>query len=423
MRSCRRRKSCGTTRDDPYLVVAADKGTATFSDYANGVSAEYGFWLGDAFASGGSAGYDHKEMGITARGAWESVKRHFRELGINTQTTDFTCVGIGDMSGDVFGNGMLLSRHIRLLAAFDHRHVFVDPDPDVAASFAERERLYALPRSSWADYNQKLISAGGGIWARSEKSIPISPQVQTALGISASKLTPAELISAILKAPVDLLYNGGIGTYVKASIESHADVGDRANDVLRINGAELRCKVVGEGGNLGLTQLGRMEAALHGVKLYTDAIDNSAGVDTSDHEVNIKILLSLPIADGELTEKQRNAQLVSMTDDVAALVLRDNYFQGQSLSVSGRSGRGCSISSSDSSAFSKSRDGSIARSSFCRATKTLPSAVLKAFRSQVRSAQCCLRTRRCGYPTSCSRPTFRRTHGLALRSRAISHRC
>ncbi len=248
--------------DDPYLVVAADKGTATFSDYANSVSAEYGFWLGDAFASGGSAGYDHKEMGITARGAWESVKRHFRELGINTQTTEFTCVGIGDMSGDVFGNGMLLSRHIRLLAAFDHRHVFIDPAPDVAASFAERERLYALPRSSWADYNQKLISPGGGIWARSEKSIPISPQVQTALGIAASKLTPTELISAILKAPVDLLYNGGIGTYVKATSESHADVGDRANDVLRVNGAELRCKVVGEGGNLGLTQLGRVEAAL-----------------------------------------------------------------------------------------------------------------------------------------------------------------
>ena len=324
--------------DDPYLVVAADKGTATFSDYANAVSAEYGFWLGDAFASGGSAGYDHKEMGITARGAWESVKRHFRELGIDTQTTEFTCVGVGDMSGDVFGNGMLLSHHIRLLAAFDHRHVFIDPAPDVASSFAERERLFALPRSSWADYNQSLISPGGGIWARSEKSIPISPQVQAVLGIAAIKLTPSELISAILKAPVDLLYNGGIGTYVKATSESHADVGDRANDGLRVNGGELRCKVVCEGGNLGLTQLGRIEAALNGVKLYTDAIDNSAGVDTSDHEVNIKILLSLPIADGELTEKQRNTQLVSMTDDVAALVLRDNYFQGQSLSVGGRMG-------------------------------------------------------------------------------------
>jgi glutamate dehydrogenase len=324
--------------DDPYLVVAADKGTATFSDYANAISAEYGFWLSDAFASGGSAGYDHKEMGITARGAWESVKRHFRELGINTQTTEFTCVGIGDMSGDVFGNGMLLSRHIRLLAAFDHRHVYIDPAPDVAASFAERERLFALPRSSWADYNQSLISAGGGIWARSEKSIPISPQAQAALGIGVVKLTPTELIAAILKAPVDLLYNGGIGTYVKAMSESHLEVGDRANDALRVNGAELRCKVVGEGGNLGLTQLGRIEAALNGVKLYTDAIDNSAGVDTSDHEVNIKILLSLPIAEGELTEKQRNTLLVAMTDDVAQLVLRDNYFQGQSLSIGGRLG-------------------------------------------------------------------------------------
>ena len=324
--------------DDPYLVVAADKGTATFSDYANAISQEYGFWLGDAFASGGSAGYDHKEMGITARGAWESVKRHFREIGVDTQTTEFACVGIGDMSGDVFGNGMLQSRHIRLLAAFDHRHIFIDPAPDVAASFAERERLFALPRSSWADYNQASISAGGGIWARSEKSIPISPQAQAVLGIAASKLTATELISALVKAPVDLLYNGGIGTYVKAVAESHAEVGDRSNDVLRVNGAELGCKVVAEGGNLGFTQLGRIEAALHGVRLYTDAIDNSAGVDTSDHEVNIKILLSLPIADGDLTEKQRNALLISMTDDVAQLVLRDNYFQGQSLSIGGRMG-------------------------------------------------------------------------------------
>jgi glutamate dehydrogenase len=324
--------------DDPYLVVAADKGTATFSDYANAISKEYGHWLGDAFASGGSAGYDHKKMGITARGAWESVKRHFRELGIDTQATDFTVVGIGDMSGDVFGNGMLLSRHIRLVAAFDHRHIFIDPNPDPAASFAERERLFALPRSSWADYDQSLISAGGGVWARSEKSIPISPQAQAALGIEAARMTPAELISAILKAPVDLLYNGGIGTYVKSSDETHADVGDRANDAVRINGAGLRCKVVGEGGNLGLTQLGRVEAALAGVRLYTDAIDNSAGVDTSDHEVNIKVLLGLPIADGELTEKQRNALLVEMTDDVAQLVLRDNYFQTQALSVAGRIG-------------------------------------------------------------------------------------
>jgi glutamate dehydrogenase len=322
--------------DDTYLVVAADKGTATFSDYANAISAEYGHWLGDAFASGGSVGYDHKGMGITARGAWESVKRHFREMGVDTQTTDFTVVGVGDMSGDVFGNGMLLSRHIKLLAAFDHRHIFIDPSPDPAKSFAERERMFKLPRSSWVDYDAKLISEGGGIWARSEKSIPISPQARAVLGITADKLTPTELLSVILKAPVDLLYNGGIGTYIKASSETHADVGDRANDSLRVNGNELRCKVVAEGGNLGCTQRGRIEAALAGVKLNTDAIDNSAGVDTSDHEVNIKILLGLAISDGEMTEKQRNTLLPQMTDDVAALVLRDNYFQTQSLSIAGR---------------------------------------------------------------------------------------
>ncbi|HEY1329052.1 MAG TPA: NAD-glutamate dehydrogenase [Casimicrobiaceae bacterium] len=322
--------------DDPYLVVAADKGTATFSDYANAISAEYGFWLGDAFASGGSAGYDHKAMGITARGAWESVKRHFREIGLDTQTTDFRVVGIGDMSGDVFGNGMLLSRHIRLVAAFDHRHVFLDPDPDAAASFAERERLFRLPRSSWADYDAKLISKGGGVHARSAKSIAITPEVKLALGIGADALTPAELISAILEAPVDLLYNGGIGTYVKATRESQADVGDRTNDAVRVNGRDLRCKVVGEGGNLGFTQLGRIEYARAGGRINTDAIDNSAGVDTSDHEVNIKILLGLAIAEGELTEKQRNALLAEMTDEVAALVLRDNRFQTQSLSVTGR---------------------------------------------------------------------------------------
>jgi glutamate dehydrogenase len=319
--------------DDPYLVVAADKGTATFSDYANAISAEYGHWLGDAFASGGSAGYDHKKMGITARGAWESVKRHFREMGVDTQTNGFTCVGIGDMSGDVFGNGMLLSRHIRLVAAFDHRHIFIDPTPDAATSFAERERLFALPRSSWADYGNGVISAGGGVWSRAEKSIPLSPQAQAALGIAAATLTPTELIGAILRAPVDLLYNGGIGTYVKAESESHADVGDRANDAVRINGAELRCKVVGEGGNLGFTQRGRVEAALNGVRLYTDAIDNSAGVDTSDHEVNIKILLSLPVAEGRLTTEERNALLAEMTDEVGELVLQDNYFQTQALSV------------------------------------------------------------------------------------------
>ncbi|MFN9211155.1 MAG: NAD-glutamate dehydrogenase domain-containing protein, partial [Betaproteobacteria bacterium] len=324
--------------DDPYLVVAADKGTATFSDYANAISAEYGHWLGDAFASGGSVGYDHKAMGITARGAWESVKRHFRELGVNTQTTEFTVVGIGDMSGDVFGNGMLLSRHIRLLAAFDHRHVFLDPAPDAAASFAERERLFKLPRSSWADYDEKLISAGGGVWSRAEKSIPVSPQMAAVLGIAPGRLPPTELISAILKAPVDLLYNGGIGTYVKASAESHAQVGDRANDALRIDGRDLRCKVVAEGGNLGFTQRGRIEAALAGVRINTDAIDNSAGVDTSDHEVNIKILLGLAIADGELTDNQRNTLLAEMTDEVAALGLRDNIFQTHSLSLAGRMG-------------------------------------------------------------------------------------
>jgi glutamate dehydrogenase len=322
--------------DDPYLVVAADKGTASFSDYANEVSREYGHWLGDAFASGGSVGYDHKAMGITARGAWESVKRHFREMGIDTQTTDFTVVGIGDMSGDVFGNGMLLSRHIRLVAAFDHRHIYIDPQPDAAASFAERERLFALQRSSWADYDLNLISEGGGIWARSEKSIPISPQARAALGITAERLTATELVSAILKAPVDLLYNGGIGTYVKATAETHLEAGDRANDALRINGAELRCKVVAEGGNLGLTQRGRVEAALAGVRLYTDAIDNSAGVDTSDHEVNIKILLGLAVDEGKLTQEQRNTLLPTMTHEVAALVLRDNYFQTQALSIGRR---------------------------------------------------------------------------------------
>ncbi|VTU13160.1 NAD-specific glutamate dehydrogenase [Variovorax sp. SRS16] len=322
--------------DDPYLVVAADKGTATFSDYANGISKEYGFWLGDAFASGGSVGYDHKAMGITARGAWESVKRHFREMGIDTQTTDFTVAGIGDMSGDVFGNGMLLSRHIQLLAAFDHRHVFLDPAPDLERSFAERERLFRLPRSSWADYDASLISEGGGIHARSAKSIVLTPQVKAMLGLAADALTPTELVNAILKAPVALIYNGGIGTYVKATSESHAQVGDRANDALRVNGRELRCKVFVEGGNLGCTQLGRIEYALAGGRINTDAIDNSAGVDTSDHEVNIKILLGLPITEGELTEKQRNALLPEMTDDVAALVLRDNVFQTQVLSVTGR---------------------------------------------------------------------------------------
>jgi glutamate dehydrogenase len=322
--------------DDPYLVVAADKGTASFSDYANAVSAEYGFWLGDAFASGGSVGYDHKKMGITARGAWEAVKRHFREIGVNTQVQDFTVVGIGDMSGDVFGNGMLLSRHIKLLAGFDHRHIFLDPDPDPAASFAERERLFALPRSSWADYDTSLISSGGGVYARSLKTIPLTPQIQAALGVTASELAPAELIRAILLAPVDLLYNGGIGTYIKAARESHAQVGDRSNDAIRVNGAELNCKVVAEGGNLGCTQFGRIEFAQKGGRICTDAIDNSAGVDCSDHEVNIKIMLGLIVSEGEMTEKQRNKLLAEMTEEVGLQVLTDNYYQTQSLSVAGR---------------------------------------------------------------------------------------
>ncbi|HTN26949.1 MAG TPA: NAD-glutamate dehydrogenase [Burkholderiales bacterium] len=321
--------------DDPYLVVAADKGTATFSDYANGVSREYGFWLDDAFASGGSAGYDHKKMGITARGAWESVKRHFRALGHDTQTGDFTVAGIGDMSGDVFGNGMLLSQHIRLVAAFDHRHVFLDPAPNAAASFRERDRLFKLPRSSWADYDAKLISKGGGVYPRSAKSIPLSPEIRDVLEIKAEALAPNDLISAILRAPVDLLYNGGIGTYVKSSRESNVDVGDRTNDAIRVNGAQLRSKVVAEGGNLGFTQRGRIEYASTGGRINTDAIDNSAGVDCSDHEVNIKILLGAVVRDGEMTEKQRNKLLADMTDEVAALVLRDNTFQTQSLAVSG----------------------------------------------------------------------------------------
>jgi glutamate dehydrogenase len=321
--------------DDPYLVVAADKGTATFSDIANAVSAEHGFWLDDAFASGGSQGYDHKGMGITAKGGWESVKRHFRSLGRDSQSEDFTCVGVGDMSGDVFGNGMLLSRHIRLLAAFDHRHIFLDPNPNAAASFAERERMFALPRSSWADYDTSKISAGGGVFARSAKTIALSPEIKQALSIAtdAEQMTPTELMSAILKAPVDLLWNGGIGTYVKAVGETHADVGDRANNALRVNGKDLRCKIVGEGGNLGMTQLGRIEAALNGVLLNTDFIDNSAGVDTSDHEVNIKILLNDIVAAGQLTQEARNTLLAAMTDEVGQLVLRDNYLQNQAISV------------------------------------------------------------------------------------------
>jgi glutamate dehydrogenase len=321
--------------DDSYLVVAADKGTARFSDTANEVAASYGFWLGDAFASGGSVGYDHKAMGITAKGAWESVKRHFRELGIDTQSQEFTVVGIGDMSGDVFGNGMLLSPHIRLLAAFDHRHVFVDPTPDPDRSFAERQRMFALPRSSWDDYDRSVISPGGGVWPRTAKSVPIGPEIRAALGIGEGPemLSPPELIAAILRAPADLLWNGGIGTYVKASSESHSDAGDKANDSVRADGAELRVKVVGEGGNLGLTQRGRIEFARRGGKINTDAIDNSAGVDCSDHEVNIKVLLDRLVVAGELDRAGRDALLVEMTDDVAYLVLDDNRDQNAVLGI------------------------------------------------------------------------------------------
>jgi glutamate dehydrogenase len=325
--------------DDTYLVVAADKGTASFSDIANEVAVAYNFWLGDAFASGGSAGYDHKGMGITARGAWESVKRHFRELGHDTQTEDFTVVGVGDMSGDVFGNGMLLSEHIRLVAAFDHRHIFIDPEPDAAVSYAERRRLFELPRSSWADYDPALLSPGGGVHSRSAKAIPVNDRMRAALGIEegVAKVTPAELMKAVLQAPVDLLWNGGIGTYVKAATEANAEVGDKANDAIRVNGEELRVKVVGEGGNLGLTQLGRIEFARGGGpegtggRINTDAIDNSAGVDTSDHEVNIKILLNGLVTEGDLTVKQRNALLARMTDEVGSLVLRNNYAQNTAL--------------------------------------------------------------------------------------------
>ncbi|MGH3094536.1 MAG: NAD-glutamate dehydrogenase [Streptosporangiales bacterium] len=323
---------------DPYLVVAADKGTASFSDIANEIAVRRGYWLGDAFASGGSTGYDHKAMGITARGGWESVRFHFREMGVDVQNEEFTVVGVGDMSGDVFGNGMLLSEHIRLVAGFDHRHIFVDPEPDAATSFAERRRLFDLPRSSWADYDESLISAGGGVYPRTAKSVPVSEQARAALGIEekVTEMTPQELMHAIVAAPVDLFWNGGIGTYVKASTETDADVGDKANDAVRVDGNELRCKVVGEGGNLGCTQLGRIEYALAGGRINTDFIDNSAGVDTSDHEVNIKILLDRIVRAGDLTEKQRNELLEQMGDEVAQLVLRDNYEQNIVLAASRR---------------------------------------------------------------------------------------
>ena len=326
--------------DDAYLVVAADKGTATFSDIANDVAKSYGFWLGDAFASGGSVGYDHKAMGITAKGAWEAVKRHFREMGVDTQAEDFTVVGIGDMSGDVFGNGMLLSKHIRLIAAFDHRQIFLDPDPDAAASWEERRRMFDMPRSSWDDYDKSLISEGGGVYSREQKAIPISPQVRDALGIDGeveggvSQMAPPNLIKAILQAPVDLLFNGGIGTYIKAESESDADVGDRANDPVRVNASQVRAKVIGEGGNLGVTALGRVEFDLSGGRINTDAMDNSAGVDCSDHEVNIKILIDSMVTAGKVKADERKELLESMTDEVAQLVLTDNEDQNDLMGTS-----------------------------------------------------------------------------------------
>ncbi len=323
--------------DDPYLVVAADKGTAAFSDIANDIAAAYDFWLGDAFASGGSAGYDHKKIGITARGAWESVKRHFREMDVDIGRTPFTAVGIGDMSGDVFGNGMLRERTIRLVAAFDHRDIFVDPAPDAERSFAERQRLFALPRSSWQDFDKALISKGGDVYSRQAKEIHLSEEARKLFGVG-EKLTPRELIRAILKTQVDLLFFGGIGTYVRASGESDESVGDRGNDAVRIAGADLRCKVIGEGANLGMTQRGRVEAALRGIRLNTDAIDNSAGVNTSDMEVNIKSALIIPLRDGRLAMAARNALLATMTDEVAQLVLRNNYLQTLALSLAERRG-------------------------------------------------------------------------------------
>jgi glutamate dehydrogenase len=319
--------------DDPYLVVAADKGTATFSDIANEISLDYGFWLGDAFASGGSQGYDHKKMGITARGAWVAVKRHFRELGRDIGQEPFSVVGIGDMAGDVFGNGMLREKTIKLVGAFNHAHIFIDPHPDPAKSFAERERLFNLPRSQWSDYDASLISQGGGIWSRQAKSIPLSPEARALLGIEAESSPPEMLIKALLKAPVDLLWFGGIGNYVKAATESQAEANDRTNDSLRIDAKDLCAKVIGEGANMAVTQRGRVEFGLNGGRLNTDAIDNSAGVDASDHEVNIKILVNAVVADGDMTMKQRNSLLVEMTEEVGQLVLRDNFMQTQALSL------------------------------------------------------------------------------------------
>ncbi len=325
--------------DDPYLVVAADKGTATFSDTANEISISRNFWLGDAFASGGSAGYDHKKMGITARGAWEAVKRHFREMDIDIGVTPFTVTGVGDMSGDVFGNGMLRETTIKLVAAFDHRDIFIDPQPDPVKSFAERQRLFDLPRSSWQDYDKALISKGGGVFPRTLKEIPLSPEMKALLNLTADKATPAQVMSAILKSEADLLFFGGIGTYVRASSETDEQVGDRANDAIRVIGSDLNCKVIGEGANLGMTQRGRIEAAHNGVRLNTDAIDNSAGVNTSDVEVNIKIALADRSASGALPLHRTAIRCCStMTDEVAALVLRNNYLQTLAISLAERSG-------------------------------------------------------------------------------------
>jgi glutamate dehydrogenase len=324
--------------DDPYLVVAADKGTATFSDTANAISDEYNFWMGDAFASGGSVGYDHKAMGITAKGAWESVKRHFREMDIDCQSTDFTCIAIGDMAGDVFGNGMLLSKHIRLQAAFNHMHIFIDPTPDATTSYKERERLFNMPGCTWEDYNKELISEGGAIFSRHVKSIKLTPQIKKMIGTQKQSMSPLDLMQALLKMQVDLLWNGGIGTYVKGSKESHLEVGDRANDSLRINGSELKAKVGGEGGNLGFTQLGRIEFAAHGGRINTDAVDNAGGVDCSDNEVNIKILLNSLIQNGYLTVKQRNKLLYDMTDYFGDIVIEDCYRQTHSLSITAMRG-------------------------------------------------------------------------------------
>jgi len=324
--------------DDPYFVVAADKGTATFSDIANAIAVERGFWLGDAFASGGSNGYDHKAMGITAKGAWVSVQRHFLERGVDVQTDPVSVVGCGDMSGDVFGNGMLLSRTIRLVAAFDHRHIFLDPNPDADKSWAERARMFALPRSSWADYSPELISQGGGIFPRTQKSIPLSPEIKAVLALEVDEIDPSALISAILKAPADLLWFGGIGTYVKAGFQSNAEVGDPANDAHRVNGADIRAKAIGEGANLGVTQAGRIEFAESGGRINTDFIDNSAGVDCSDNEVNIKIALNREMTEGRLSFEDRNAFLAEMTDDVAHIVLEDNRLQTLGLSLAEHGG-------------------------------------------------------------------------------------